>query len=198
METPSLACTRCQTPLSTEAVAAHSPILCGGCGTTLTLQIFPAFFHPTLTAPTPESLLTDGEAGCFFHPAKKAVSTCEGCGRFLCPLCEVEWEGRRLCPSCLAAGRKKGKIRALENHRMLYDHLALAVAAAPILFWPVTCVTAPAALFLCLKYWKSPGSIVSRSKVRLVLALVFSLAQIIGWVWMVAVLVHYSRLNRYW
>lgn len=195
METATLACTKCNSPLSLPAAAADPQVLCGTCGTPFRIQLFPAFSQPALVARAPENLLTDGEASCFFHPAKKAVSACEGCGRFLCSLCEVEWEGARLCPSCLAAGRKKGKIRTLENHRMLYDHLALAVSVAPVLFWPLTCVTAPAALFLCLRFWKAPGSIVARSKFRFVLALVFSLAQIAGWIWVVAEVVHWSRLN---
>lgn len=197
METPALACTKCQSPLSPPA-DAEAQVLCGACGTVLRVHSFPALSHPHLTARLPEGLLADGEAGCFFHPAKKAVSTCEGCGRFLCPLCEVEWEGARLCPSCLAAGRKKGKIRTLENHRMLYDHLALAVAAAPVLFWPLTCVTGPAALFLCIRFWKTPGSIVSRSKFRFILALVISLFQIAGWIWLVAEILHWTRGHDFW
>ena len=34
-----------------------------------------------------------------------------------------------LCPGCLEAGQTKGKIQQLENRRVIYDNIALALAA---------------------------------------------------------------------
>ena len=44
-----------------------------------------------------------------------------------------------------------------------------------------TLVTAPAALFVAIRYWNAPRSIVHRTKIRLVAAIVLALMQIAGW-----------------
>ena len=126
-------------------------------------------------------LVTEGEASCFYHPNKKAVLPCEACGRFLCALCDVELNGQHLCPACLASGQKKGKLSNLDNRRVLYDSLALTLALLPLLVWPFTLITAPAALFIAIRYWRAPGSLVQRTKIRLILAMFFALAQMAGW-----------------
>jgi hypothetical protein len=93
----------------------------------------------------------------------------------------VEFNGLHLCPSCLEIGKKKRKIRNLENHRTLYDNIALSTAFFPLFaIWP-TVVTAPTALFLVIRYWKAPTSIVSRTKLRFVLAFIIAGLQVVGW-----------------
>lgn len=72
----------------------------------------------------------------------------------------------------------------LENHRVLYDDAALALAIYPIVFFVFfyfTLVTAPLSLFLAIRHWNTPSSIIPRTKIRLILAILFSSAQIIGW-----------------
>jgi len=93
----------------------------------------------------------------------------------------VEFDGRHLCTSCLETGKKKRKIKNLENHRTLYDSMVLFLAIFPmILFWP-TILTAPIAIFLAIRYWNVPTSIIPRTKIRLIAAVVISGLQIIGW-----------------
>ena len=113
---------------------------------------------------------------------KKAVIPCSACGRFLCALCDVEFNGRHLCPACLETGKRKRKIKNLENHRTLYDTTTLFLAILPMVFcfW-VTLLTAPMVLFLVIRYWKAPTSIVPRTKIRFVSAFVIASLQIVGW-----------------
>src|SRR5262249_31750627 len=92
-----------------------------------------------------------------------------------------ELHGEHFCPACLEAGQKKGKIKKLENERTLYDSIALSLAIVPILFFYLTIITAPAALYFAIRYWKAPRSIVHRTRVRLVLAIIFASLQIVGW-----------------
>src|SRR5438874_13754528 len=88
----------------------------------------------------------EGEAGCFYHPQKRAIIPCAACGRFLCALCDVELNDEHLCPVCLETGRKKGKLTQLETKRTLYDSSALILSVLPIIcLWPLSIVTAPAA-----------------------------------------------------
>ena len=131
-----------------------------------------------------EAVMEETESSCFYHPQKKAVLPCEGCGRFLCALCDCEFNGQHLCPTCLETGRTKGKIKSLENRRTLYDTIALSLAILPIgliVFWFLTIITAPMALFMAIRYWNAPRSIVHRTKIRYVLAMIFATLQIAGW-----------------
>ena len=77
--------------------------------------------------------------------------------------------------------KKKGKLRSLENHRTLYDNIALGLATLPLLLvWP-TVVTAPMAVFTGIRYWKTPSSIIPRTKVRFASAIALGTLQILGW-----------------
>jgi hypothetical protein len=68
---------------------------------------------------------------------------------------------------------------------MLYDSAALSLAILPLLFWPFTVVTAPMAVFMGFRYWKTPSSIIPRTKIRLVLAIVIGFIEIVLWVFFV-------------
>ena len=125
--------------------------------------------------------MVEGESSCFYHPQKKAVVPCQGCGRFLCALCDCELQGEHFCPACLEVGRQKGRIKRLENQRTLYDAIALSVAILPMLIIYFTIITAPIALFIALRYWNAPRSIVRRTKIRLILAISIATLQILGW-----------------
>ena len=92
----------------------------------------------------------------FYHPEKKAVLTCNYCGRFLCALCDVDFAGQHLCPPCIESGKKKKKIKNLENHRVLYDDVALAVAVLPLMLCYFVVLTAPISLFIAFRYWNAP------------------------------------------
>ena len=102
----------------------------------------------------------------------------------MCALCDCELNGEHFCPACLESGKTKGKIKSLENRRTLYDTIALSLAILPIVlivFWFLTIITAPMALFMAIRYWNAPRSIVHRTKIRYVLAMIFATLQIAGW-----------------
>ena len=122
----------------------------------------------------------DNEASCFFHPNKKAAVPCDICGRFLCSLCEIEFNGQHICSSCIESGKRKRKLTNLENRRVLHDNIALSLAIIPMIFvWPVI-FTAPASIFISLRHWKSPASIIHRTKVRFIFAILLSSIQLTG------------------
>ena len=75
-----------------------------------------------------EAIVVEGEAACFYHPGKRATVPCGVCGRFLCALCDLELNGRHVCPACLETSRRKGDLRNLDTRRMLYDSAALSLA----------------------------------------------------------------------
>jgi hypothetical protein len=115
---------------------------------------------------------------------KRAVVPCSECGRFLCALCDIEFNGRHLCPQCLEVGEKKHKMKSLETQRVLYDEIALTLAIIPVIFiWP-TVITAPMSLFIAIRHWRSPLSIIPRTKIRFILAILLSGLQITGWMFL--------------
>jgi hypothetical protein len=97
-------------------------------------------------------------------------------------LCDCELNGQHFCPSCLEAGQTKGKIKSIENQRTLHDSIALALAVYPLLFFYFTFLTAPVALFLAIRHWNSPRSIVHRTKIRFVVAISIAGLEIAGWI----------------
>lgn len=152
---------------------------CPACQTPIQIEVFPALFRPAAVGRDAEAVLVEGESSCFYHPQKKAVLPCDSCGRFLCALCDCEVAGQHLCPSCLDAGRTKRKIKSLEKSRTLYDSVALALTTYPALacLWP-SLLTAPVAVFVVIRYWRTPLSIVPRTKIRYVLALILAVLEI--------------------
>lgn len=175
-----LPCTKCGTALPASMLNTDEPSGCPGCGSLIRADVFPALFRRA-EGQAGESLLADSEAGCFFHPQKKAVTPCSSCGRFLCSLCNVDFGGKPICPSCLEAGKSKRKIKNLETHRVLYDNIALSIAILPLLIFWFTIVTAPVCIYYSLRHWKSPTSILPRTKVRMVFALFIAVLQAGGW-----------------
>jgi len=157
------------------------PERCPTCSADIRVDAFPALLRKQSTIEPGSLLKIDNEAGCFYHPQKKAAVHCSVCGRFLCALCDVELNGRHFCMACLEHGKRQRKIRNLENERVLYDNIALMVAFFPLMVFYITIFTAPAALFIAFKHWKSPSSIIPRTKIRFVIAIMLSVLQIAGW-----------------
>jgi hypothetical protein len=187
-----LACPRCDGALPEPFFNAPDLQPCPACRTPVQLRLFPAFFQAPAPGSAGETLLVTGESSCFYHVAKRAVVACENCGRFLCALCDVDLNGEHLCPACLESGMRKGRLEQLENRRMLYDSLALTLATAPLLLFYFTILTAPATVYVVLRYWKEPRSRVAPSRWRLVLALIIALLEIAGWAVVVYFIVRYG------
>jgi hypothetical protein len=154
---------------------------CPGCSRPIRLDLYPVLFQSRANGSAGEAVAMEDEASCYYHPKKRAEIACEACGRFLCGLCDMEFNGRHLCPACMEVGQEKGKIRDLQNHRTLYDRLALAVAVLPIVTIWLTLFSAPLAVFLAIRYWRAPGSLVRRSRVRFILAFLIACIQIAAW-----------------
>jgi hypothetical protein len=154
---------------------------CPACGAPLQIEVFPALFRKFKAGQSGEAVLVEGESSCFYHPQKKAMLPCDGCGRFLCALCDCELNGQHFCPACLEAGKAKGKIKNVDNERTLYDSVALSLAVYPLLLFYFSLITAPMALYVAIRYWKAPQSILRRTKIRYIAAITISLLQISGW-----------------
>jgi hypothetical protein len=181
LESSLVKCSKCQALLFPELYNIGQLTPCPSCQSLLDIEVFPAM----LIAPAavfPEPILVEGESSCFYHPAKKASVVCQGCGRFLCALCDLELNGRHVCPVCLESGQKKAKFKDLENTRVLWDRMAVAVAVLPLIFIWTSVIGAPVALYLVIRYRKAPCSITGKSNLDFIVAAVLAVLQIAAWV----------------
>lgn len=70
----------------------------------------------------------------------------------------------------------------MASSRFHFDSLALTIALLPVLTWIFSLLTAPIALGFALFTWRRECSIVPRSKIRFLAAILFSMLTIAGWV----------------
>jgi hypothetical protein len=155
---------------------------CPSCATLQRVDVFPALFRKPPDGSVANTLQTETEAGCYYHPKKQAVTACSACGRFVCNLCDVELNHRHLCPRCFEIGKTKHKIQNLENSRTCYDAIALNLAVLPMLIFWLTFFTAPIVVFISIRYWNAPGSVIGRRKWRFVVAMIIASLQLVGWI----------------
>ena len=87
LQAPLTYCHVCLAPL--EYPAAGSRVRCR-CGVEAWAYLYPALLDRPV-ASAGEAIQTDGEAACFAHAGKRAVASCESCGRFVCALCRIDW-----------------------------------------------------------------------------------------------------------
>lgn len=195
MSFPSIQCGKCSAAIRPELFSPGVPGFCPLCGTGLRVVFFPAFFRPATAAGPAPGALAEGESGCFFHPARPALHPCDGCGRFLCALCSIDFAGRQLCPACLEAGKVRGKMADLENRRVLYDNIALSVTLLPLTCVGIyfTFITAPLAVALSIWFWNRPTSLFRRVKWRFMLAFALGLLESLGVVWVIYQMVQSFR-----
>lgn len=174
-----LPCPHCGHELPFEVFQAEGAD-CPGCERHIEAVTFPALFR-TVEIRKSEPVSSD-EAACFFHTHRVAVFACSRCGRFLCPLCRISWPSGDVCTACLEAMRKAPGANTLASSRFHFDSAALGLSTLPILTWIFSLFTSPIALGFALYTPRRECSIVPRSKIRFVLAILFSAATIAAWV----------------
>jgi hypothetical protein len=65
----------------------------------------------------------------------------------------------------------------------LYDSIVLTLPLAGLILWPVTAITAPAALVIGAARWKRPTSLVRRWRWRIPVGMAVALVEIGLWTW---------------
>lgn len=143
--------------------------------------LFPAAVRDAST-PTLDAIIEEGQSSCFFHPKLAATQVCAISGRLICDLCQTEWNGQIVSFEALQSVLNKPEGGTSTKSRTRWDNIALSLACLPMLFWLITLVTAPAALFIVL--WqgrKGACSVVQRSGWRYLVAGGLALLQIAFW-----------------
>lgn len=193
-------CARCNAWLPDTILNTGAPAHCPECGAEAQSHVFPALNQSTAGS-AGETVLVEGESGCFYHDNKKAERICDSCGRFMCALCDLPMGSRHICPVCLENYAKKGAPE-FETGGTRYDDVALSLVIVPLLlqgpFWcvPVVLVTAPIAIFLSLKFWNKPQSVLPRGRWRFVVAMALGSLEIAAYLALM-VLVFYGMFSDF-
>jgi hypothetical protein len=190
-----LTCPSCAAVIPSQYWNDSEENTCRGCSERIIARVFPAH-RVNIEAALPPKIEIEGDASCFYHAANRAHSTCAGCGRFLCTLCDIDLDGRHLCPGCVERGVKVEKAGSLEQSRTLYDSMALGLTIWPWLTFWGPLITAPVALYLIVRHWNTPLSILRRSKFRFWLALVLALADIAVFVVLIGSMISAMNAGR--
>jgi hypothetical protein len=186
---------------------------CSTCGKEVHATILPALYKVAGMPPPslPEEPPGPGEAACFYNPNRRATKVCDHCGVFVSDAWAAKWGSQTVCLKCIEDLRTKHKDTRFEAKRTLWDNIALFLATGPwvlagmliatfilygFAFFCIlaTLATAPAAVFVALRYWNAPRSLVPRGRARLVWALVLSLAQV--GLWMAGILTLVVQWNK--
>jgi hypothetical protein len=187
-------CASCDLPLPEWELSTNEVAVCTACGSPNQAHVFPAAL--VLPPPVQTEVALEGEAACFDHPAKRAVSACQQCGRYVCQLCAVDFGQGTWCPSCVAAGAGVARAARLDASRTLFDSIAFITPLISLLAWPFTIVTGPGAVALAIFKWKEPLSLVRRSRWRFLAAILIGLAETGAWIWGIAYLVARVRPGK--
>lgn len=182
MNTAHVACPKCRAVIPDGLLNQPAFGSCDECRTPVQIVTFPALHRPIAAGVTGERLIIDTDASCFYHPQKKAALPCDGCGRFLCVLCDLEMSGRHLCPNCLQAGQTKGTLTTLQTRRIAYDTTTLVLGVLPLVLFFLLyfyVITGPAAIIVGIYGWKKPGSIVRRNRWRFVVGIIGGVIQVL-------------------
>jgi len=194
MNARAVQCARCRQPLR-EAALRGDYARCPNCRAEQKLRVFPALVREPAGAAAENVGLAPDESACFYHEQKKAVVSCDNCGRFLCPLCDVAVEARHLCPSCLDSQAQKGKLNSFERGRFLSQQVAIRLAVLNLLIgWCLLGLPGLAAVGFGVHAWFGPKAVYQRGKLsdRLYAgtAIVLGLGGVIGMILVVIGLVN--------
>ena len=168
-------CSKCRTEIPLADFNRGMFTACPSCRAPVQVEVFAALFRPPARSNTGEFAMSAGESVCFYHENKKAAVVCEACGRFLCGLCDCLVHGKHLCPNCLETGKQKRTIESLDTVRPLYGYQAMLCAFLPFF------ITGLGAIYIALRHWKAPGSLVGRHhRWQMPVALTFGILQTVG------------------
>jgi hypothetical protein len=190
-----LTCPRCGESLPVNLFVAGQPGRCPACHSQVEAYIFPEF-DKNPSARSGIRLAQEHEAVCYFHSRYCATNPCDNCGRFLCEICAINVGSRHLCAECLSQLRKQRDESGLVHYAALFDNVSLFLVTAPVItifFWFLTIFSAPVSLFLSFYYWSRQWTLLPRSPIRFVLAILFSLLLIALWAFVIYYLATHRR-----
>jgi hypothetical protein len=169
-------CEKCSARLAVNGLGLFSR--CAKCRTGQKVVLFSALGTEPEKGATAEAVVEDN-AACINHPDKAATALCDGCGAYVCSLCEIAVEEQQLCPTCF--NNRLSDFSTINKKTVLYDAHALSLSFFSILVGPMALILAPIAIGMTLFYWNKVNTPYPRGKWRFVVAFIIALLLFIGW-----------------
>ena len=176
-------CGACEAALALPEAAGAGTLACPICRQASRAWLFPAL-HRESRADAGQRLLEEGQSSCMAHPQKQAVAVCDACGKFLCALCDVEWNGEHLCTACIQHRKQSDHEGAHQTSYIHYDSVALGIVLLSLLmmsFFGLGGLIAPVTLYVAWRYWRVPWRPVPHRKWRMALAVLLATLIFVGW-----------------
>lgn len=161
-------CKKCKALLPLDAEKSGALSACPSCAEPYRIDVFPRVQHREQSK-DPVPIDSEDQARCFFHEKFQAAIPCDGCGRFLCQLCDINFQGGHRCISCIEQ-MKKEKSSLLVNSETRWGNLAKMSLVMSLPFWFLSFVTIPVGMFLFFKLARGKDRVL---KVQLRETLVF-------------------------
>ena len=179
MQALSYHCGKCGAQLQVRPVSNVHSNACPSCQVESLIYAFPALLKEAPKGELGTNIVVEAESSCFEHPDKQAVVACDGCGKFLCALCDITWGNKHLCSTCVAAGVGDGNVDPKNNTpaQRFYHYDSIALITLAIAIFPLyllSFIIAPVSIFLCIYGWKKEPP-TPRRKIRFVLAFIGSI-----------------------
>lgn len=181
MRTTIVRCSHCGAALNLPESAGAGMAACRACGGQSHVWLLPALFRGQ-NARAGQPLLEEGQSSCMNHPQKRAVTVCDNCGKFLCALCDIDWNGEHLCTNCIEHRKNADEEGALRTEYIHYDRIALLIACVAIPAMAIGGLIAPVALYIAWRYWKVPWRPVPHRKWTMVAAVLVANLVFVTWV----------------
>jgi uncharacterized RDD family membrane protein YckC len=168
-------CASCNATLPSTAEADS----CTTCNSAFTIDVFPAALRQQ---PIPHPAEVEGDqASCFYHPNHIATHTCTYSGRYLCDLCDLSYRDHHYSAQSLWELRKQAEMTELLPERRLVDPLVSSISLIPL--------SLPVTFALAVYGFMKPGRLLGGTRMRLIVAVLISLLQVIALVLLILYLI---------
>ena len=175
-----ISCDKCGVNLPLPSTMQLNELQCPACRASQHIIVLQAASRNPKRGKAAENAIAD-EATCFNHPNKKAQIVCDGCGAYLCNLCDISLESSHLCPKCFQ--QHQHNITTFQQEAVLYDTIALSLVLLPSLFfilWPILPLISIAAIIYVIIYSKRMSTPYRRREWRFWLAIIIATAELTG------------------
>lgn len=175
----SLVCGKCAAPLLW-LESAEQLLECSSCQQVNEVYLFPPAWRDAKRPSFAAEALSD-ESVCLKHPGKRATLACESCGRFMCELCSIPLSGKNVCVECVDKGPAKNELAAVQAPLLRYDQITLLLGLLCIFLYIMSIILAPIVIFVAIRNWRRPFSILPRSRWRFVAGALIALLALSLW-----------------
>ncbi len=172
-------CVKCKKEYQISDMGDNSidTIICHGCGKKNKVVIYDTILKELNQGEKICTVTEDDDANCYKHQKNLAVKSCEHCGAYICSLCDIEVNGKHICPDCFN-NQQNSPSNGKSN--FMHAQLAFILSIVQVFIWYLIPIFSIGIIIYSIIFWrkdKNPYS--NSSKIFFVLAILISLIALI-------------------